>query len=527
MSYKDTPYFHVAHANDLKGKDRVLYRLLEIFPGALSWGTLILMVVGSIYFPFYAAIFIILFDLYWLLKSIGISYHHYHNWKRLRYNIAQDWYEKLKKFKYEHIQHIIIIPFYNEEEEVIDTSLQAIFESKYLLDRLHIVLATEERAGESAQVIAKKIRAKYENKIGQILITTHPKNTPGEIVGKGPNISHAAEEARQKLINQNNWRYEDVIVSAFDVDTIVWPQYFSCLTWHFLTAENPMRSSFQPIPLYNNNIWHAPLLSRIAAMSSSFWQMIQQERPEKLVTFSSHSIPFKPLYEVNYWQRNMVSDDSRIFWNLFLANDGDFQVIPISYPVSMDANLAPTTWQTLKNIYKQHRRWMWGVENIPYILFGFIKNKNISFRKKLQHMSVQIGGFWSLATNPLLILFLGWLPIILGGEAFRQSLLSYNLPQITRNMMTIAMMGLILSAIISVTLLPKMPSEFNARRRKWFIMFIQWLFIPFSIIIFATLPGLDAQTRLMTGRYIGKFWVTPKYRKQSAKDNKIEPKKNF
>ena len=160
--------------------------------------------------------------------------------------------------------------------------------------------------------------------------------------------------------------------------------YFACLTWHFLTAENPYKVSFQPVPLYNNNIWEAPALSRVAAMTSTFWQMIQQERVEKLVTFSSHSLSFKSLYEVGYWQKNMISDDSRIFWNLYLANNGDYGVVPLSYPVSMDANLAPSFFKTFKNIYKQHLRWMWGVENIPYIMFNFMKNKKIPLKKKIQ-----------------------------------------------------------------------------------------------------------------------------------------------
>src|SRR5690606_6895372 len=110
-------------------------------------------------------------------------------------------------------------------------------------------------------------------------------------------------------------------------------------TWHFVTHEDPHNVSFQPIPLYNNNIWQTPAISRVAAMTSTFWQMIQQERPEKLVTFSSHSLSFKSLYEVGYWQKNMISDDSRIFFNLLLLKDGNYGVVPLSYPVSMDANL--------------------------------------------------------------------------------------------------------------------------------------------------------------------------------------------
>jgi cellulose synthase/poly-beta-1,6-N-acetylglucosamine synthase-like glycosyltransferase len=111
--------------------------------------------------------------------------------------------------------------------------------------------------------------------------------------------------------------------------------------------------------------------------------MMQQERPDTLVTFSSHSMSFKALDELGYWQKNMVSEDTRIFWNAFFAFDGDYKVVPMCYPIYMDANLAPSFWETIKNIYKQQRRWAWGVENIPYIFMGFLKNKKVQLKKKI------------------------------------------------------------------------------------------------------------------------------------------------
>jgi len=513
MNYKDTPYFHIAHAHDLKGSDRVLYRFFEMIPGFISWGTLIGTLLLAWFLPVWAAIFIIIFDLYWLLKTIHLSFHHYYNWRRMKHNIKQDWSLMLSKMKNEHLYHMVILPFYSEGEEVVDETLKALKETSYNKEKLFVILAAEERAGKDAMDLAEKMKSRYQDVFGEFLITVHPKDLPGEIVGKGPNISYAAEKARREILNTRNIPYENVITSAFDIDTVVWPQYFSCLTWYFLTVPDPQKVSFQPIPLYNNNLWQAPAISRVAAMTSTFWQMIQQERNEKLVTFSSHSIPFKALYEVGYWQKNMVSDDSRIFWNLFMARDGDYSVVPISYPVSMDANLAPTMWQTSKNIYKQHLRWMWGVESIPYILFGFVKNKKIPLRKKVQQTIIQIEGFWSLATNPIMILFLGWLPIVLGGDAFRDTVLSYNLPNITSLLMNLSLLGLVLSAVIASTLLPPIPKNYTKKKRRFVAMTLQWLLVPFSIIIFGSLPGLHAQTRLMTGNYIGKFWVTPKHRK--------------
>lgn len=498
---------HIGRAADLNGGNRILYRALEVLPAMLSWGTLLGVVVLSIYIPVWAAYLIIAFSLYWLLKTIYLSIHLRHNWKRLLHNMELDWSERLSHLKHEHVRHLVILPFYKEPIEIVERSIEALSKTTGNKKRLMVVLAAEERAGEGAKKIAEELTNRYRSAFGNMLVTVHPKDVPGEMAGKGSNISYAAEEARQLLLDKQGIPYGDVIVSALDVDTVVYPKYFQCLMWHFLTVEDPYHTSFQPVPLYNNNIWDAPALSRVVAISSSFWQMIQQERPEKLATFSSHAVSFLALHRVGYWQRNMVSEDSRIFWNLFFANRGNYRVVPMAFPVSMDANLSPQFWKTMSNIYQQHRRWTWGVENVPYIIFQSLKHGEVPFRKRLRAIAVQVEGFWSLATHPLILLLLGWLPIMLGNRAFHVTVLSYNLPIAARTVLTLAMVGLILSAAISLSLLPPRPGHFG--KPKVIVQVVQWLLVPFTMVVFSAIPGLDSQTRLAFGRYLG-FWVTPK-----------------
>ena len=510
MKSKISPYLKLGRATELSGVDYFLYRILEILPGFLAWTTLILIFYFSYKAPMYAAYFIIAFSVYWILKTVYLSVHLQHNWQRIKRNLAINWKDMLSHLKYEHIRHLVVLPYYNESEEVVEKSITALLSANYDSKNIFVVLASEERAGENAREIGQKVLEKYSSRFGDFILTVHPKNIQGEMPGKGSNIAYATEKSRTEILDKLNIKYEDVIVSAFDIDSVAYSDYFNCLTWYFLTHPNPLKVSFQPVPFYNNNIWDAPALSRVAATSSTFWQMIQQERPEKLATFSSHAMSFKALYDIDYWQVNMVSEDSRIYWNLFIANDGDYDVVPISYPVSMDANLDTSIWKTFINIYKQHRRWGYGCENIPYILFNFIKNPRIPFIKKISATFVQIEGFWSLSTNPLIIFLLGWLPVMIGGQHFNATVLSYNLPFIARDLMLFAMSGLILSAWITLSFLPPMPE--NYKKSKKVFMVLQWLLFPINVIIFSAIPGLEAQTRLMLGKYMG-FWVTPKHRK--------------
>lgn len=512
LPYAQKPDFKVGRATELTGRDRVLYRFLEILPGAASWLSLIGMVLASIYTPFLAAYFIIAFSVFWVLKTAFLSYHLRHNWKRLQHHMALDWKKMIERFEYGHLYQMVILPFYNESEQVLDASLKALSEAHYDKKSMIIVLAREERAGEPARIAAEHMKEKWGSVFGGFNVSVHPGDIVGELAGKGANATWAAEDARKRILDPHGIRYNHTLVSIFDIDTVVYPDYFNCLVWHFMTAANPLKSSFQPVPIFNNNMWEASALGRVVAMSSTFWEMVQQERPERMATFSSHSVSFQALYEVGYWQTNMVSEDSRIYWNLLLANNGAYDVVPLSYPVSMDANTAPTFFGTVKNIYKQHRRWTYGVENFVYIVYHFTKNKTIPRGRRIKIALQQAEGYWSMVTNPIMLIILGWAPIFFGGRVFHETVLSYNLPIVVRNLLILAMFGLVISSIISLTLIPKRPPGKN--RLLYVVMALQWILVPITMVVFSAIPGLDAQTRLMLGKYMG-FWVTPKHRTEA------------
>lgn len=507
LPYARRADFKVARANELTGRDRRFYRFLEIVPGVAAWGTLIGIVWASIYASFLAAYFIIAFAIYWVLKTIFLSYHVRYNWKRLKHHMELDWGALIERFTYRDHYHLVVLPFYEEPREVIEGALKGLIEANYDPKKLIVVLAAEGRVGESAVADAQAAEELYGARFGHFLVTVHPADIVGEIAGKGSNVHYALEQVHAQVIAPEQIPHKKILVSIFDIDTIIYPDYFNCLVWHFMTAEQPFKSAFQPVPLFTNNLWEASAVSRVMAMSSTFWQMIMQERPDKAATFSSHSVSYQALYEIGYGQANVVSEDSRIFWNLLLANDGDFAVVSLSYPIAMDATAAPTMWGTVKNIYKQHRRWTYGVENWCYIVYHFTKNKNIPLRKRWSIAIMQGEGYWSLVTNPIMLFILGWTPIFLGSPEFHVTVLSYELPIMVRNLLTVAMIGLVMSAIISLSFTPPRPKDRS--RFTYVVMVLQWIMVPITMIVFSAIPGLDAQTRLMFGRYMG-FWVTPK-----------------
>lgn len=514
-------YLHIGRASELENsKQRKIYRALEILPGFLVWLTLGLVVFLSHTTPVFAAIFIIAFDIYWLIKTVYLSLHLRVSYNKLKQNLKINWLEKLNQLEtsryslrtiksWQDIYHFVFLPTYQEDYSVIAGCMEGLLKTNYPKSKMAVILCWEERGGAQTEATIEEIKETYKNSFFELITIKHPQGLSGDMPGKGSNTAYGARFIKDNIIDPRGIPYDHVMVSNFDIDTIVSPEYFGILTHTFLTAKDPLRASYQPIPLYVNNIWEAPSIARVVAFSATFWHAIKQERHETATTFSSHSMPWQALVDVDFWQKNMVSEDSRIFWQCFLRYDGDYRVVPLYYPVSMDANVAPSVWETLKNIYKQQRRWAYGAENVPYFLFGFIKNKAIPKFKKFYYGFIVVEGNHSWGTNAIIIFALGWLPIILGGLEFNQTVLSFNLPYLTRLIMTLAMLGLVSSAVLSIILLPPRPLKYG--RFKYFWMIIQWILFPLTTIFLGALPAIDAQTRLMVGRYMG-FWVTPKSR---------------
>ncbi len=514
-----------------------MYRFFETVPGALTWLTLAAIVVCSWRFPVETSIFIILFDIYWLLKTVYLSLHLRVTFNHMRANMKVDWLEKLRNLEsgnwklegdsahtspsdsrfqipdspdWEDIHHLVIFPMYTEPYEVVRESFASLAKVKYPKDKFLVVLATEARAGEEAQRTARRIEAEFAPLFGKFLVTTHPADIPGELAGKGANETWAAREAKAKLIDPAGMPYGDILVSVFDIDTQNYPHYFSRLTYVFLAEKDRLRAIYQPVPLFINNIYESPALARVVAFCTTFWQMMQQARPERLTSFSSQSIPFSALTEMGFWDTNVVSEDSHVFWQGYLHYDGNFRVVPLEYPVSMDANVAPTFWGTMRSLYKQHRRWAWGAENVPYMLEGFRLNKKISAGKKWYWSFITVEGYHSWATNTLLIFALGWLPVLIGAGNFSHSLLSFNLPRITRLIIGLSTLGIAASAVLSILLLPKTDQKPGVRYTGYFL---EWIFVPVTLIVFGAFPAIEAQTRLLLGgKYRLGFWVTPKGR---------------
>src|SRR3989304_812998 len=166
---------------DNLAKSHGFKRFLEIIPGGLAWSTLLFPIILAPFFPIAVAYFILIFNLYWLFKSINLSKHLTKGYLKLKRNMKTDWlhrcknlknpdrliswYEvnalypeekadlkKLKRIKnekikiedWENIYHVAVIAISIEGLDILKPTLEAIKDSNYPNDKIYIVLAVEE-----------------------------------------------------------------------------------------------------------------------------------------------------------------------------------------------------------------------------------------------------------------------------------------------------------------------------------------------------------------------------------------------
>ena len=486
-------------------------RAVEILPGALTWTTLTTIVVLSFIKPVWVIVFVIIFDVYWLTRVFYFVIWLFVSWMRYRQEIKIDWLKKVQPIPlWRDIWHVVFLPTYQDEEEVLETTFHPLYENNYPHDRIIVVLAGEERDQERFERISQSILYRYKNRFAHIITTLHPSNLPHEIPGKGSNLNWAGKRAKE-LIDAEHLPYDRIVVSAFDIDTVVHRQYFARLSYAYLTHPTPLRTSYQPLALFNNNIWDTPSFSRVVANSTTFWLMTELARPERLLGFSSHALPWRALVDIGFWQKDIVNEDAWLSFQCLIRYHGDYRVTPMYIPVSMDTCYAGSVWRTVVNQYKQIQRWAWCVEYLSPLTQHFRLDRSIPWKMKLKYLWILLEGSYSWATAAFIIL-LSRLPLWVASQQSSTSLLVQNAPFVLEWLMRLAMLGIVVSAYVNVSMLPPAPRH---KTFKLLAMVAQWFLLPLTLLVFGSIPAIDAQTRLMLGKYLG-FWTTEKVRIKKA-----------
>jgi len=228
--------------------------------------------------------------------------------------------------------------------------------------------------------------------------------------------------------------------------------------------------------------------------------------PERLISFSSYAVSLFTVHEVDYWATDAIPEDSRFYWKSFFRYSGQFRAEPLFIPIYGDAVRARSYPRSLMEQYTQIRRWAWGVTDIPFFIDNAITHSEIPLRERIARLFDLWLDHINWAVAPFIMIGGAALPVYLN-QTFAAGTFGQQLPVYAAWLLTGAMGSLLVLMFIEDQLAPPRPPEWGIRMRiaSW----LQWVCLPVVTVVFTNLPALDAQTRLLTGRYL-EYRVTEK-----------------
>ncbi len=510
------------------------YRFFEILPGSLSWTMIFLPLILSLINVTVAVFFILFYLLIFFVRSIAYSTRAIGGYRIMKHHLKLDWNGlaadveagkvtgksierpkwhiknlgrldvRVRQVKPSQLTHAVIIATVNESREVLEPTIQAVINSDYDTKKMILVMAYEGRAGKDSHDRVQELMKLYGDKFKHAMAVKHPANIPGEVIGKGGNVTHAAR-ALQKYLAAKKMNTEDVIVTTLDADNRPDKRYFAALSYLFCVVPDPAKASYQPLPMFTNNIWDAPTLMRVIATGNNLFYIVGTQRPHLARNFSAHAQPMQALIDMDFWSVRTIVEDGHHFWRSYFHFDGDYRVYPLSIPIYQDAVLADGYLRTMRAQFVQLRRWTYGASDIAYIASkGFWHKNKVPKLDVLAKLLRSIEGHVSWATGTLLIYFAAFIPPLV----HPQSLAANELPLIVSQVQRIGIAGLLISVYVCLVTLPPRPARY--KRHRSIFMLTQWVFLPITSVCYGALAAFNSQTRLMFKLYLSKFDVTEK-----------------
>lgn len=484
---------------------RLFYRIAEIIIPVTTWLVITFPIWLSFFHPALTAYIILAFFLYFFYKSIKSVYYAAIAYDLLKRARKIDWYKKVVKLKeYQEIEHFIIITNYKETEEKVAKTIEHVQKQEYNKQKIHIVLAMEEREAEVAIERGEKLKNRFGELFGGFHLTYH-ELIKGEVIGKASNETHASRIIYD-LIEKREVNPKKVLITICDADSLFPKQYLAYLTYEFVKDSGRLYHFYwAPVLLYNN-FWKLPLPVRVQSILSSVIRISLLPQSEDLIQTSTYSTNLWLLHEVGFWDTDIIPEDWHIWLQAFFTFGPKVKTIPIYLPVSADAVLAKGLWRTFKNRYEQERRWAWGASDIPYSIKRFFETPEIPMWPKIRKLILLIETHLLWPTSFFLLTISAWVPSLVN-KNFARTVLGFILPQLSSFILTLS--SVLLLVILYFDHKMREQIKIKTQLRNMPILFIQWYLLPIISFIFSSLPALEAHTRIILGKKL-EYRVTEK-----------------
>lgn len=494
--------------NFVEKYDHPIQRILEIVPGAVTWTFITSPIWAGLFFPEAMAYVVIFFALYWFFQSARIGRGIFVSYRQMKKDTARNWLDDCKKLKgFEKVQHLIIVPFCNEPVHIVRETLTNLKKQTFPKERIHVVLAMEEFAGEFGKKNVETLQTEFEGEFGHLWATFHPR-IPGEIPGKSSNMAWAGKWAKKELVEELGYALGSIYVTSNDADAKLHFRYLSCVTHKILSLPQEVRHLrfFQSPIVFYNNLWRVVLPVRIRSATSSVIEAGRMASPQDLHPYSTYTCSLKMVHEAGYWGVKVIPEDYHLFYKCFFYHRGEVDVLPVFLPTSADAAESTTFWESLKNHYNQVRRWAYGASDDPYVFKGLLTHSEIPVIRRLYRLFLltDFHFFWAAKS----FIPFGSFVALLINPVFSQTVLAHNLPRISSLIFKSCFLFTLALVAADILMRPAHPKNYS-RKKLLAISLFDWFLSPTVGLLFSVIPAIDAHTRLMLGKYLA-YEVTEK-----------------
>lgn len=347
-------------------------RLLESLPGIVSWTFLLSPIWLTLVHPVAGSILAALSVAYFVLRTSSFGIGALFTRRRLLAATQIDWLSRLQaRSGWEDHHCVFMIRAFREGNlPLLQATLDSIYNSNWPRsgDRLHnveVIFATEVNDTVTPPMVEKLSQIFAGRMIVRQIV--HPVE---RWVLPGPSSAmHYAgvilyDEARRQGLDPDR-----VMVIDLDADTLFHPEYLACLMYHHVSRDRQMHHVYQPVVLFTNDYWNAPLHSRLAALGTSVLTLGWNTTPE--IAFSGAATTLSLLATVDFWPTQSHSQDSGVELRLKMKYGKRFEVTGLPVPVSVypvmemgernsRISRLRAYWTSFRVLFRQSARWREG-----------------------------------------------------------------------------------------------------------------------------------------------------------------------
>lgn len=492
-------------------------RILDGIPGFLAWLALIMVLFGTLTAPWVVFSAATILAVYTATRMVLGGVANFIGLRRIKQWEATDWRQEYERraarltdestlLAWEDTLHVIVIPNYKEDRDILRATLNRLAESTLARDQIVVMLAMEASEPGATQK-AEDLVTEYQDTFRSVLYSLHPKGLSGEVTGKSANENWAARTAKRILVDEQGYDLDRIIVTIADADSLLHPRYLEAVNCSFTTSESRHSSVWQAPIRYHSNVWQIhPSLGIIQAYSAA-WELAYLSAPWwDPLPISTYSISLRLADTVGYWDTDVIAEDWHMFIKCFFKRGTNLKLERVFLPFSGASVPGATFWEACKNRYQQSLRHAWGAKEVGYTLGQIIERPEVAPLRGLQiifrvaHDLLLAGAGWIVMTLGQL------LPLLFAGVVSTEISQSFQYSALQISYVVIGVLGFVFW-LIDMSIRPKRTHPWTIR--EVVVTALSFPLLPFLTLLFVALPVLQAQTQLLIGRHL-QYKVAPK-----------------